>query len=40
MKEIYENKIRSLNNKISTDEEMIQELKQQLKIKNEVIFIS
>jgi len=37
MKEIYENKISLLNTKINSDEDSLNELKQEIKNKNEVI---
>jgi hypothetical protein len=36
LKEIYENKIKLLNNKISNDEEAFREIKIEMKNKNEV----
>jgi chromosome segregation ATPase len=38
VKEVYESKIKSLNNKIQTDEENLQELKLQIKQRNDVKF--
>jgi hypothetical protein len=38
LKEMYENKIKLLNNKINTDEENILDLKNQIKAKSEVIY--
>ncbi len=39
LKDIYENKIKLLHNKINHDEDNFKELKTQLKTKNEVIFL-
>jgi hypothetical protein len=36
LKDIYENKIKLLSNKINNDEDMLKEMKNELKIKNEV----
>lgn len=36
LKEIYENKIKLLNNKINSDEDNLKDLKQEIRLKNEV----
>ncbi len=40
LKDIYENKIKLLHNKINQDEDSFKEMKLQLKTKNEVIFFN
>jgi chaperonin cofactor prefoldin len=38
-KEIYENKIKLLNSKINSDEDNLKDLKQEIRLKNEVRYI-
>ncbi len=40
LKDIYENKIKLLNNKITNDEDVLKDMKAELKNKNEVIIIN
>ena len=39
LKEIYENKIKLLNSKINSDEDNLKDLKQEIRLKNEVRYI-